>query len=259
MIMPNYSTTYVLVHGAWHGAWVWDKLVPILREGGAKVVAIDLPGHGEDHSTLAYQNTSTYTAKVIEVIDREKSKVILVGHSLAGITISNVAELRSDKIQSLVYLSANLLQNGQSRDNVNSGNYNWLSTDGFTLPSADKKVVTVKSFAISMFYKDCSENDIKFAEDHLRGEAIAAFNGKVHITPERYGRVQRFYIKTLKDSIIPTALQDKMIAAMPVKKEYAMDTGHSSFFTDPEGLAEILFEIAEHENVKLHGEDNILE
>lgn len=84
----TYSTTFVLIHGAWHGAWCWDKLVPILRVGGAKVVTIDCPGHGDDNSTLAYQNTDTYVAKVIKIIDREPSKVILVGHSLGGTIIS---------------------------------------------------------------------------------------------------------------------------------------------------------------------------
>lgn len=241
----TYSTTFVLVHGAWHGAWCWDKLVPILRAGGAKVVTIDYPGHGDDHSTLAYQSTDTYVAKVIEAIDREPGKVVLVGHSLGGSIISNVAENRPQKIQSLVYLSAALLQDGQNYNDMSLANVDWYSSEGFTLPSADKKSVIVKPTAAPMFYNGCSASDVEFAVAHLGGEAIAALEGRVHITQKNYGRVPRFYIKTLQDLAILPALQDKMIAATPVQKVYSLNTGHSSFLSDPEGLARILFEIAQ--------------
>lgn len=242
--VQTYSTTFVLVHGAWHGAWCWDKLVPILRAGGAKVVTIDYPGHGEDHSTLAYQNTDTYVAKVIETIDREPGNVVLVGHSLGGSIISNVAENRPQKIQSLVYLAAALLQDGQNYNDINVSKVNWYSSEGFTIPQEDKKSVIVKPNAAATFYNGCSKNDMEFAVAHLGGEAIAALEGRVHITQKNYGSVPRFYIKTLQDLAVSPALQEKMIAAMPVQKVYSLDTGHSPFLSDPQGLAKILFDIA---------------
>ncbi len=240
----TYSTTFVLIHGAWHGAWCWDKLVPILRVGGAKVVTIDCPGHGDDNSTLAYQSTDTYVAKVIEIIDREPSKVILVGHSLGGTIISNVAEKRPQKIQSLVYLSAALLQDGQNFGDIRSHKTDWYSSQGFTVLSADKRSVTVKEDKAPFFYSGCSESDIEFAITKLGGEAIAALDGIVHITSKNYGSVPRYYIKTLQDLSVPLEMQDKMLDAMPVNKVYQLDTGHSSFFSDPQGVATILFDIA---------------
>lgn len=241
----TYRTTFVLIHGAWHGAWCFDKLVPILREGGAKIVTIDCPGHGDDQSTLAYQSTDTYVAKVIEIIDREPGKVILVGHSLGGTIISNVAEKRPQKIQSLVYLSGALLQDGQSFGDIRPHKTDWYSSEGFTLLSADKKSVTVKADKAPFFYNGCSESDTKFAIANLGGEAIAALEGRVHITSKNYGSVPRYYIKTLQDLSVPLELQDKMLDAMPVNKVYQLDTGHSSFFSDPQGVARILFDITQ--------------
>ncbi len=240
----TYSTTFVLAHGAWHGAWCWDKLVPILRAGGAKVVTVDYPGHGEDHSTLAYQNTATYVAKVIEAIDREPGKVILVGHSMGGSIISNVAENRPQKVQSLVYLAAALLKDGQNFNDVNAAPVDLYSNEGFTILAEDRQSVTVKPSAVPMFYNGCSAEDIEFARAHLGGEAIAALAGRVHITDQNYGTVPRFYIKTLQDLAIAPALQDKMLAAMPVRKVYSLHTGHSPFLSEPEELASILFAIA---------------
>ena len=240
----TYSTTFVLAHGAWHGAWCWDKLVPILRAGGAKVVTVDYPGHGEDHSTLAYQSTGTYVAKVIEAIDREPGKVILVGHSMGGSIISNVAENRPQKIQSLVYLAAALLKDGQNFNDINTTPVDFYSSEGFTILRADRKSVTVKPSAVPMFYNGCSAKDMEFATAHLGGEAIAALEGRVHITAKNYDTVPRFYIKTLQDLAIAPALQDKMLAAMPVRQVYSLHTGHSPFLSDPEELASILFAIA---------------
>jgi pimeloyl-ACP methyl ester carboxylesterase len=46
-------STFVLVHGAWHGAWCWYKIIPLLEEAGQKVVALDLPSLGMDRTSIA--------------------------------------------------------------------------------------------------------------------------------------------------------------------------------------------------------------
>ena len=43
-------STFVLIHGVWHGAWCWDKVAPLLEQAGHEVVRFDLPGHGEDRT-----------------------------------------------------------------------------------------------------------------------------------------------------------------------------------------------------------------
>src|SRR5215472_7271788 len=109
--------TLVLVHGGGHGAWAWDKVVPLLHEQGHRVIAPNLPGHG-DGRPIGHQTLATYTQRIIEYLDDEPEPVILVGHSMGGLTISQVAEERPDKISALVYLAAFLLGNGQSLSDI---------------------------------------------------------------------------------------------------------------------------------------------
>ena len=105
--------TFVLVHGAWMGAWAWDDVAAGLRAKGATVVAVELPGHGSDATPLSGANMEAYVAKVLAAVDAAGKPVILVGHSMAGMVVTQVAELRADKIEKLVYLAAYLPKDGQ--------------------------------------------------------------------------------------------------------------------------------------------------
>jgi pimeloyl-ACP methyl ester carboxylesterase len=77
-------STYVLIHGAYQGAWCWKKIIPLIEKEGHKVVAPDLPGHGENKRPIAQINLQTYTDRLCEILDEQPDPVILVGHSLGG-------------------------------------------------------------------------------------------------------------------------------------------------------------------------------
>lgn len=99
-------STYVLIHGSWHGAWCWDKVVSILVKEGHTVVAPDLPGHGNDKTPIAKVTLRAYADHVCEVINTQSEPVILVGHSMGGIVITQAAENCPDNTQKLVFLTA---------------------------------------------------------------------------------------------------------------------------------------------------------
>ena len=104
--------TYVLIHGAWHGGWCWDKIVPLLKKEGHKVEAPDLPGHGRDKTPIPEISLQSYTDRVCRILDTQSEPVILVGHSMGGVVITQAAQHRPEKIKTLVYLSAMLPRNG---------------------------------------------------------------------------------------------------------------------------------------------------
>jgi len=104
--------TIVLVHAAWLGKWQWNAVVPYLEKEGFRVQAPDLPGHGKDTTPPGIITMEDYVNQLVEILDGEKQPVLLVGHSFNGITISQVGELRPEKISGLVYLAAFLAGRG---------------------------------------------------------------------------------------------------------------------------------------------------
>ena len=152
-------STYVLIHGAWHGGWCWDKVVPLLEKDGHKVEAPDLPGHGNDKTPIPEISLQAYADRVCEILDAQSEPVILVGHSMGGVVITQAAEYRPDKIKKLVYLTAFLLQNGEFLLQ-----YGEPDKDALVLPNLimaeDQSYATVKEDALNeAFYGDCSDED----------------------------------------------------------------------------------------------------
>src|SRR6185295_8426805 len=107
-------TTYVLVHGSFHGAWCWQPVVAALEARGARVIAPDLPGHGDDRTPVAQCTLQAYVDRVTAVLDAQEQNVVLVGHSMGGVVITQAAEARAEKIARLVYVCAFVPQNGQA-------------------------------------------------------------------------------------------------------------------------------------------------
>src|SRR5678816_574597 len=121
--------TFILIHGSWHSAWNWHRVVPLIEKAGHKAIAIDLPGMGRDKTPIQEVKMKTTVEQICEVIDSIPGKVILLGHSKNGIMISQVAEYRSDKIEKLVYLAAYLIPNGKTQKE-----YSMLDTEGWLRP-----------------------------------------------------------------------------------------------------------------------------
>ena len=99
-------STFVLVHGAWHGAWCWDRLVPELEAHGHRTIAMDLPSDDEGMTFDGYADA------VCATLRGAGEDIVLVGHSLAGHTIPLVAARRP--VKRLVYLCSLVPQPGRS-------------------------------------------------------------------------------------------------------------------------------------------------
>src|SRR6187551_1345642 len=104
-------TTFALVHGAWHGAWCWEQLEPELRTRGHRPISMDLPITDPNAGSAAY-------ARIIQAaLPAEDDDVVLVGHSLAGLTIPVVALARP--VRGLVYLCGVMRDPGRSKKECN--------------------------------------------------------------------------------------------------------------------------------------------
>lgn len=236
--------SYVLIHGAWHGAWCWDKVVPLLKQQGHTAIAIDLPAHGKDFTPLTEVSLQLYADKICEAVSQQQAPVILVGHSLGGISITQAAEQCSSNIRKLVYLSGFLLPNGVARLGYGSGVEGSLLDENKTVAD-DKTSVCFNSAGLKdTFYHDCDADDIAKATQLTRPEPMAGIVTPVHYTEVNFGRIPRVYIECLQDKAIPLALQKRMYTETPVTQVVTMDTSHSPFFSAADELVAHLIELA---------------
>lgn len=134
-------TTYVLVHGAWHGGWAWQRVEPALRAAGHAVHAPTLAGVSDRAHLLSRSITlDTHVQDIVALLEAyDLSDVVLVGHSYAGQVISGVADRVPDRIAVRVYLDAFLARDGEAaidllppevaghyRDSVAERGFGWL-------------------------------------------------------------------------------------------------------------------------------------
>tara|TARA_R110000824_G_scaffold336_1_gene1832 strand:- start:261339 stop:262058 length:720 start_codon:yes stop_codon:yes gene_type:complete len=237
-------TTYVLVHGAWHGAWCWNKVVPGLEAAGHRVLTPELPGSGEDTTPASEVTLEAYANKLVELLDQEDDKVIMLGHSMGGLAISAAAEIRPEKIGGLVYLSGFLPQSGQSLLSLEESNPHssvppalQVAEDGVT---GDIKKDMIKE----LFYHDCSDEDVAFAIAHQHAQALAPLATPVIVTDENFGSVPRYYIVLTEDRAIHPDMQRQMIAASPCKEVFEIASSHSPFYSKTAELVETLQKIS---------------
>ena len=233
-------STFVLVHGAWHGAWCWYHIIPRLQRAGHRVIAPDLASLGRDKIPAAEITLERWTRDVCAILDAAPEPVILVGHSRGGIVISSVAEQRPERIRTLVYVAAMLVPNGKTLFDVRAQIENLPYTTNLMM-SEDESTTSVRTEAIQqIFYGECSEEDVTLARLWLLPEPVRPNATPLRLTDERYGRVPRVYIECQRDRAILPALQRKMYADLSCRKVLSIDTDHSPFFSRPQELTEYL-------------------
>ncbi|MEP5729931.1 MAG: alpha/beta fold hydrolase [Sulfitobacter sp.] len=274
-------TTFILAHGSWHGAWCWERVTPHLVAAGHSTISLDFPGHGLDAkfpksyndpldaeafatepSFIAEIPLSDFIATVTDAVDQAKAggadRVVVVGHSMGGVPITFAGEEAADKIDTLIFLTACM-----GPPNAPYANY-------FTAPeqegsklgdilSADPAVVGAFRWnpaskdpafleaAKGALVADGDDDVIAAALNMLTPDApVAIYGEEPALTVDRYGSIDRVFIKCSKDYTLRPALQDLMIsdlnAAFPDKpvRVFEMQSSHEPMLSQPKELAEAL-------------------
>ncbi|MEP7141946.1 MAG: alpha/beta fold hydrolase [Ferruginibacter sp.] len=236
--------TFILIHGSWHSAWNWHRLIPILEKQGHRAIAIDLPGMGRDKTPINEVKMQSTVAGICKLIDSIEGKVILVGHSKNGIMISQAAEYRPHKIEKLVYLAAYLIPNGKTQRE-----YSLQDTQGLLKPYVTNHQELYAHTLQPEIYKeglyaDCADYITELAKLLLSHEPVESGITPLRLTDENYGSVPRIYIECTEDKAVTPSIQRKMYTETSCEKVYSMATSHSPFFSKPQELSDILCEIA---------------
>lgn len=232
--------TYALVAGAWHGSWCWSEVVPLLEAGGHRVLTPDLLGMGSGEVTVVEEPLAAWADQIADILRAEPDPIILVGHSRAGLVISEVAERVPEKIGFLIYLCAFLLQDGQTLQDIAQQADNVTELTDAMMIVHDHGVSSVAEDKIKqLFYNETSDRLLQVARERVVPEPLSSFTTPIHVTDERFGTVPRAYIECLRDRAIPVATQRMMQGAMPCSITDQLDSDHSPFFSMPTELVDL--------------------
>jgi pimeloyl-ACP methyl ester carboxylesterase len=238
------ATPVVLVHGAWMGAWAWDDVVPLLEASGHAVHVVELPAHGDDQTPAADASLTGYRDAVIAVLDGLDEPAAVVGHSMGGMVISEVAQARPEAITELVYVAAFIPQSGDSLFSLSM-----MDPDAITamhLVDNGDGTASIDPDAIGeVFCGDCDEAHVQTIVDRTRPEPLMPLVTPAMLDAEAFGSVRRTYVHTELDQAVSLAAQQAMVAASPVDDSRSLSTSHSPFFSQPQALTDAIVELVE--------------
>ena len=282
--MSASQAVFVLVHGGWHNHSAWDKVTPILKANGCAALTLDLPGAGvnaiaptslgvrpfepaafaAERSPMAGVTQKERTRAVVALVEEAASlsdgKVILVGHSAGGMTISAVAEQVPNLLLAVVYLAGFMVPNGMSllamlqHETLSAALAPGLfvgkpAAIGATRIHVGSTDAAYRSLLRAAFYGDVSESEFVQAASQLHcDESNAGAVAPSEITPGRFGTVPRHYIRCTHDRAIPLTGQDHMIATVDraiggKTTTHTLESSHSPFLSQPSALSKILIDI----------------
>jgi pimeloyl-ACP methyl ester carboxylesterase len=267
-------TTFIFLHGSFHGAWNWHRVLPHLEARGHRGIALDLPGHGQNPMKPSRVTLSACVDHVLSVMDAlpAREDIVLVAHSRNGIVVSQTAEARPERLKGLVYLAAYLVPDGRSMmeyavddpdslviQNVEAGlspktirlltrlfRSGLLRAIGAALlPRAMQQHRLKREAYRAALYADCGPEIVELANALLEPEPNWAGFQPLRITPARFGQVPKAYIECLQDRAVTLPLQRRMQRDAPCNLTFSLDSSHSPFFSQPERLVTLLLQAVE--------------
>ena len=231
---------FVLIHGAWHGGWCWYRVQAALERAGHRVEAPDLASLGRDRTPPETVSLALWTDEIAARITARPEPVILVGHSLGGAVLSEVAERAPDRIRTLVYLAAYLLEDGRSvREEAALDEDSRIGAA--MVIAADRRTASLRTEVLrDALYGECSDEDFALARALLVAQPLAPFATPVRVSAARFGRVPRIYVECTRDRTIGLRAQRRMQAATPCVRRLSLESDHCPFFSHPAELTNLL-------------------
>jgi pimeloyl-ACP methyl ester carboxylesterase len=224
MLWPSQSSQsasmkqFLFLHGSWHGAWCWHKIVPRIETAGHRALAIDLPGRGRSPAVPALVGLKRMVDTAQAALPAQ-GKVVLVVHSRNGIVASTLAEREPDRIERTVYIASMML----------FALSDWLDPEVYR----------------EALYADCSDDDVALCRGLLVREPVRPALTRLKLSAERYGRVSRAYIRLTQDRAVSLKLQDRLLAETAVDRVESLKASHSAYFSQPEQLTRTILKLAD--------------
>ena len=236
-------TAIVLVHGAWHGAWCWKRVLPLLRRAGVETHAVTLTGVGERAHLLSPAiGIDTHVQDIIGLITAEElQRVVLVGHSYAGNLITCVADRlqRSHPglLRHLVYLDASVPHPGDSwstphtPETVARRVAEAQASGGLSFPPPDA----------SVFGLEGADRD--WVNRRQTPQPFRLYQEPLHFDPAQVWAIPHSFIDCTSPALPTIDAARKRVRSEPGWKVYEMATGHDPMVSAPRELAQLLLAV----------------
>lgn len=229
-------TNFVLVPGAWLGAWAWDEVCAVLRAEGHDVYPVTLSGLAERQGEDAGQQQ--HVDDIVRVIEENDLRdVVLAGHSYSGIPVGQAAGRIGDRLRRVVYVDSNIPTDGKS------------FIDGWS--EEGQAWVRDQLEKSGGYWPPLTEED--YVGQDLSDEAIALIIASGTPHPGRaisepaqlvrpIGELPSTYIKCLMDGVRPSSDVAEQLQS-PSWELVELETGHWPMFSQPAALAKILTQV----------------
>ncbi len=234
--MPN-PGRIILVHGAWGSALSWGPVARALRRAGHDVVAIDLPGHGDDATPPDEVTLEDYIDRVEEELTNGPP-ALLVAHSMGGMVISGAAERVPNKVRKLAYICAFLPRHGDSLLDLLRRFPNHIP-DALLPGPVDGTTQLDPAGAMAMLAQDASDTMQQQIAAHLQVQPNAPQTDPVWLG-RSFDAVPKAYISCEQDRTVLPELQLWMQDQAKVTERYALDCGHLPMMTAAPALTKII-------------------
>ena len=228
--------TFVLVHGAWHGAWCWRRVARVLTRSGHEVFAPTLTGLAErSHLLSPAIDLDTHILDVVnEMKWQELNDVVLVGHSYGGMVISGVAEKMERAISSVVLVDSFLPETGQAVIDLQP------QPVQDTLRAAEASGATTVPPRTAAFFH-VNEKDRAWVDARCTPQRLKCFLQRLTLTRARERIARKVYIRATG---YPSEPFDRAMGSARAKgwQVHELACGHDVMLDQPEQLAELLQE-----------------
>jgi pimeloyl-ACP methyl ester carboxylesterase len=239
------DATLVLVHGAWHGAWCWDRVLPGLARAGVPAVAIDLPGHGASPEPLG--DLASDARSLRQAIDSVAGPVVVAAHSYGG-AVAAVAAADHPDVRHLVFLAAFPLDVGESCMNAAADQV--APEDGASLLGdalqigADGTTTLDPVLAEAALFNECTPADVAWAVERLGPQSLAELQGVA--TAAAWRAIPSTYVVCTKDQAVALPVQRAL--ATRCSNVVELDADHSSYASRADEVVRLLVAVAHRES-----------
>jgi pimeloyl-ACP methyl ester carboxylesterase len=239
---------FVLVHGAFSGAWIWQPLRQLLEAADHTAEALDLPGMGEDQTPPGDVTLESSAARVCEVLAGSPEPAILVGHSMGGIITTQAAARCPQQVAALVYVAAFLPKDGQSLlqlTHLPEGAGDQVQANIVISEQPAVAVMPAEASKTALF-GSCTDEVANWATQRQRPQPLGPMGTAVTLPAGKLDHLRKYYVQCTQDRAIPLPLQSRMATENECARVFKLDTDHTPHLSRTRELADVLDVIAAH-------------